>query len=192
MNDPPADIASQGLWASLPWLVLFLVPIVAGGVTALWILVSRLSILEQSLQRLERLEDLALSVNRLAEAHGDLDLRRLEHVMIDIRDGQRRVEDSLLRVIESTTKSNQERKNGAAAGPEPADLAERVVNRLLALGYERIQLVTPVEELTGMLVGDGEVFVEARRDGANCKGRVLVRAGAITEAQLRPAYTVFP
>ena len=71
-------------------------------------------------------------------------------------------------------------------------LGERIVNRLMALGYERIELVTPHAELEAIAGGGGEVLVEARREGVPCKGRVRVRAGRIEAVQLQPAFGVFP
>jgi hypothetical protein len=73
-------------------------------------------------------------------------------------------------------------------------LADRIVTRLLALGYERVQLVTPFAKIAELLegAGDGEVTVEARRDGAACKGKLLVKRGAIADVQLQSAYSTFP
>ena len=75
-----------------------------------------------------------------------------------------------------------------------ASLADRVVTRLLALGYERVQLVTPFAKIAELLegAGDGEVTVEARRDGAACKGKILVKRGAIADVQMQSAYSTFP
>ena len=36
------------------------------------------------------------------------------------------------------------------------------------------------------------IAVEAVRDGVLCKGRVLLRAGALSDVEIKPAYTVFP
>jgi len=71
-------------------------------------------------------------------------------------------------------------------------LSDRIVTRLLGLGYERVQLVTPLEKIGEMIAGDGEVSVEARRDGAACKGRIVIRRGVIVDVQLQSAYTTFP
>jgi hypothetical protein len=38
----------------------------------------------------------------------------------------------------------------------------------------------------------GDVLVEARREGALCKGRVRIRSGRIESVQLQPAFPIFP
>ena len=70
-------------------------------------------------------------------------------------------------------------------------LAERVTDRLLALGYDRIEFITAPEELE-LDGGEGEVRIEARRGGAPHKGRVTVRDGKIVDVQLRSSYEIFP
>lgn len=140
-----------------------------------------------------KLDEIAAAAKALASAHAELDLRRIEHALYDIRDGQKRVEDRVLAGIEARHGSSQ-----SASAIEPASqaiattLPERIVTRMLALGYERIQFVTPVADVQRISNGDGEVAVEARRDGAACKGRVLVRGGAIADLQLQSAYSIFP
>ena len=179
--------------ASIPWLLSGL--LVAVAVACLLVLR-----LEQHLRALarrsgadDRLAAIAAAVEKLAKSNSELDLRRLEHVLIDIRDGQRRVEDRLLAALEA-----QSGRPASASALEPVHQAlqstmpERIVTRLLALGYERIQFVTPVAEVQKLSAGDGEVAVEARRDGAACKGRVMVRNGAIADLQLQSAYSIFP
>lgn len=163
-----------------------------GLLVGLWLLHGRLRDLGRDLQRLERLESIEASLSRLAGERGDLDLRRLEHVLLEVRDALRRMEDAWLATSQSARRSEApERVPGA-----PAGLAERVVNRLLALGYERVRLLTPPEELAALASeprgGNGEITIEARRNGALCKGRVLLRSGALTEVEIRPSYSVFP
>jgi hypothetical protein len=71
-------------------------------------------------------------------------------------------------------------------------LAERVTTRMLALGYERVELLTPLDELERLGTQDGELVVEARKGGSSHKGRVSVRGGAIVDVKLRPTYESFP
>ena len=78
------------------------------------------------------------------------------------------------------------------SSPGPGHVAERVVNRLLALGYERVELIGGAEELAGLAHTDGQVLVEARRDGVPCKGRVTIRSGRIEAVHLQPAFPAFP
>jgi len=175
----------------LPWLGVLAVLLLAAGVAVLGVLLARLRSVEANLAPLGVLADLKRSIDNIAEGRDDLDLRRLEHVLIDIRDTQKRVEDGIVAVLEARSQAalvSGER----AAGSGPVELADRVVTRLLALGYERVLLVTPHDELAKFTDGDGEIVVEARRDGAICKGRVLVRDGRITEIQVQPTYSAFP
>jgi hypothetical protein len=165
----------------------------------LWTMVSRQSRLENRLAQLDRLDEIRGQISRIAEGSGDLELRRLEHVLIDIRDGQKRLEERLLQMAEVThqeggldamsTPSSRE-----AERPTGAGLSERIVNRLLAMGYERIMVLTPFEELAGMLgeSGEGDVQVEARRAGAVCKGRVAIRGGVIAAVELKGSHAMFP
>ncbi|MFN0244886.1 MAG: hypothetical protein ACKVWV_18540 [Planctomycetota bacterium] len=166
--------------------------VVAALVTAVaaWLVIVRLRAIEDRLGRLDRLDDLQRGVARFLEERGELDLKRVEHALYDIRDGQKRVEDRMLAVIESRASAG----GGSAllGAPTGGALAERVVTRLLALGYERVQLVSSTDELAVVAESGGEVLVEARRDGAPCKGRVRVKQGAIVDVAIQSAYSAFP
>jgi hypothetical protein len=163
-----------------------------GLLGGLWVALGRLRDLRGDLQRLERLESIEASLSRLAAERGDLDLRRLEHVLLEVREALRRMGDAWLASSQTARRPEAPERVPDA----PAGLGERVVNRLLALGYERVRLITPPEELAALAAeargGNGEITVEARRDGALCKGRVLLRSGALTEVEIRPSYSVFP
>jgi len=166
---------------------------------AVWVLVVRLGKVEKKLAPLDRLEEIQKAITKTQEEASALDLRRIEHALIDIRDGQKRVEDRTLAVLEAAqggpripgALATAGAGSGAASG---GALADRIVTRLLALGYERIQLVTPLAKIAELAAGttDGEVSVEARRDGAACKGRLFVKQGAIADVQIQSAYSVFP
>lgn len=191
----PADV--------VPWLLGALVALAAAGVVLLARLTKRVESLERARGGAEELARIAGSVQKLVDAHAELDLRRIEHALYDVRDAHKRLEDRLLASLEA--RASVEGALSAAAGSErsagalaPAShavaglLAERIVTRLLALGYERIQFVTPLAEVARLSASDGEVAVEARRDGAACKGRVIVRGGAIADLALQSAYSTFP
>lgn len=189
------DGAFSGLLATevLLWLVGALLLVAIAAATGVWVGLARLARLERHAARLERLEDLFGAVQGLARERGDLDLRRIEHVLIDLRDAQKRLEDVLVHAIERTRASEVGPSSTALVPHAPSeDLGERVTNRLLAMGYERVHLVTRPEKLVELAARDGEVFVEARKDGALHKGRVLVRAGRLTDVELHPAYSIFP
>jgi len=157
---------------------------------------------ERGLGKLDGLTKVGAVLDKMVEGQQGLDLRRLEHVLIDIRDGQRRVEERLLALVESlqTTRDapgaragSSERSNGTAPAPGSGlALSERIVGRLLALGFERIEIVTPVDILEHLAESDGDVQVEARRNGASHKGRVVLRGGNIADVQMRASYEIFP
>jgi hypothetical protein len=162
---------------------------------AAWTLVARHRELAARARALEHLEGLARDVSALAADRGDLDLRRIEHVLIELRDAQKRLEDVLLRHAEATRAAVLAGDPSTALVPAASGgemVGERAINRLLAMGYERIQIVTRAEKLAELAARDGEVLVEARKEGVLHKGRVLVRSGRIANVELHPAYSIFP
>jgi len=176
-------------------LNLILLALIAG---LLWALVTRQRALDERLARLDRLDDIRAAVQRMAGSGEALDLRRLEHVLIDMRDGQKRLEERLVGLAEVSRKeASRDPGSAEPRGPErptAAGLVERVHGRLMAMGYERIELLTGSEEIAALLAagGDGEVRVEARRDGASCKGRVRLAAGVIAAVELQASHAMFP
>jgi hypothetical protein len=184
----------------LTWLVALGAGLAAAGAVAAWLILGRLKRAEAAVERLTRLDEIGAHVKALSEREDDLDLRRLEHVLIDIRDGQRRVEDRMLALVEARagesltgdrapTSTSAMQPAGAAAG---AALTDRIVTRLLALGYERITFVTASADIARIASEAGAITVEARRDGAACKGRVIVAEGRIEDLQIQSAYSTFP
>ncbi len=185
---------------SLFWLLFALCAIATAAAVAVWILVVRMKRLEAQLARRGSVEDLSAALTKAFEGRDALDLRRVEHVLLDIRDGQKRVEDRLIAVVESRERAALAGDDGSRAlvpalgsGPSAGRaLADRIVTRLIALGYERVQLVTPSSELAALESEGGDVVVEARRDGSPCKGKVRVANGIIADVQIQSAYSTFP
>ena len=141
----------------------------------------------ESLDSLSSLDDIDSLLRKMAARGEELDLRRIEHVLIDIRDAQARLEERLARQLDSSA------PEGGSSGLQPAGLSERVVTRLISLGFERIEILTAQEDLEAIsLASEGEVIVEARRGGALHKGRVLVRDSSICDVRLRSSYEAFP
>ncbi|TAJ17867.1 MAG: hypothetical protein EPO68_08785 [Planctomycetota bacterium] len=178
MNDAAAWLAPALLWLVGALLVL--------GAVCAWLLWRQHELLAQlggRLAALDHLAEIERATRVLADARGDLDLRRVEHVLVDIRDAQRRVEDALLRSVERTS---------GDAAPAAPNLADAITNRLLALGYDRVQLAGTDEELGRLALTDGDVLVEARKSGVAHKGRVLVRGGRIHAVEIQPPFAVFP
>ncbi len=189
--DSPA--VSAWLVAALPWVVVLGLLLLSATALAAWMLVAHAGGLERLGRRLDVLDELKTLVRKLVSDRHDIDLRRLEHVVVDIRDAQKRTEDVLLRALEKAAQEVERPRNGAPNGVESGpSLGERVVNRLLALGYERVQVVSSHEDLRRLGEEGGEVLIEAHRQGVLHKGRVSVRAGALADVELSPAYSIFP
>ena len=193
---PMAVMAAQAAGSGAPWLNVLPPLEVAGLVVLAGILVvalralTRLSDLGALIaSQSQSLDQLAALVSRAAAQRSDLDLRRIEHVLMDIRDGQVRLEHAV----------QAERRGTAPEGTEPpvptdpADaLLERIHNRLYALGFERVQIVGERSNLTTLVEGRGSIGVEARKGSTVHKGRVLVSAGRILDVEMRPPYAMFP
>lgn len=174
--------------AGLPWLGAALLLAVCAGVLGIWQLVRRTHDLERAARRLDVLDELKLSLQRLVADREDLDLRRIEHALLEIRNGQQRVEDRLMQVVEA-------RAGGEAVADgdtTPSGLCERVTNRLLAQGFERVQILTARDELPTGEDASGSVLLEANRAGVLYKGRVQIRAGALVDVEMNPNYSAFP
>lgn len=178
---------------ALPWIALALLVAVVASTALLYSQIARQAAAQRTGNADAQLAEIAALLKTLANAQTGLDLRRLEHVLIDIRDGQKRVEDRLLATLEARSGGAASRTALEPVGSAVATaLPERIVTRLLALGYERIQFVTPLADVQKLSAMDGEVLVEARRDGAACKGRVILRGGTIADLQIQSAYSIFP
>ena len=195
----PVAWVAQGGSADSGWLLALAIAATVAAVgaclaaAATWRMLARVREVADRTRALEHLEELTRDVRALASDRSDLDLRRIEHVLVELRDTQIRLEDALLRHAEATREAILRGDSSTAlAIPAGDGIGERAVNRLLALGYERVQLVTRAEKLAELSTRDGEILVEARRDGVLNKGRVLVREGRIANVELHPAYSIFP
>ena len=179
--------------ATLPWLLFAILLALVVIATAAILLLRKVDEVGGRLDRIDQLEDIRSGVQRVADEHGNLDLRRVEHALLDIRDGQKRMEDRLIQSVEAMRARDSE---PVESDPQQTArvLADRVYGRLIALGYEQVHLLTPIEELESLATGEeeGEVLVEARRSGAQCKGRVVIKSGVILDVELRSVYSAFP
>lgn len=170
--------------------------LLAGGALACLVLVlGRLRALERRLDRFDALDDLPAALHALRDSAGELDLRRIEHLLLDLREDQRKLHGRLMQIAENATAVPEVVVADGADRPAPvrAPLVERVTNRLLALGYERIQLLGDTDRFAAVdAAGEGEVLVEARRGGAVCKGRITIHEGAISDVEVRSSHEMFP
>jgi hypothetical protein len=175
----------------VPWLLALGVAAAATAAAGVWMLLARVKELGRLADRLAVLDEIKTTLARVAREREDLDLRRIEHVLIELRDGQKRLEDTLLRASQFGAKPSE---LSTPRATEAAGLSERIVQRLLAHGFERVQVVPTLAELEQLFDAEGahEVLVEARRNGVMCKGHVLVRDGVVVEVELKPAYSMFP
>ncbi len=190
----PAVVAETD-WhaASLPWILIAILLVLAVLAVLTLLLLRKAEDFDRRLERLDQLDDIRAGVQRVADEHGNLDLRRVEHALLDIRDGQRRMEDRLIQTVEAVRSRPSEPAESDREVPARI-LADRVFGRLVALGYEQINLLATIEELEAIAEGAqvGEVLVEARRNGAQCKGRVSIQDGVILDVELRSVYSAFP
>lgn len=166
------------------------VALLGGILAALVVLLMRMGALGKRLETLDSLPAIDTKLRALAAGQAKLEFRRLEHLLVDIRDGAKRSDQRIAQALES--RDRDQASEGGAPAPIPVRLGERIINRLLAQGYERIEILTPAEDFEAMLTGAGDVRVEARRGGAAYKGRVRVQAGAIIEVHLRAPFAIFP
>ena len=150
--------------------------------------------LRRSLEPVHRLEAIEQHLASLAGGEGSPELRRLEHVLVDMRDGQKRFEERIVSLTESLGRAANVGDSQPLLGSysHSAGLGERVVTRLLAMGFERIQVLSSAEEQAKLLEDGGSLVVEARRGSALHKGRVQIEDGAIVDVQLRSAFETFP
>jgi hypothetical protein len=182
---------SDALVVLVPWLLAAILCATLSVAVGCWMLFARVKEFEHVATRLTMLEEINAALSRLARDREDLDVRRLEHLLIEIRDGQRRMEEHLLRAAQSGARTSD---SPGAPSTDARGLSERIVQRLLARGFEQVQVVPTLDELARLFAADGlnEVLIEARRNGVLCKGRALVQGGAVVDVEMQPAYSMFP
>lgn len=188
-------LAQSGAFATLWSAVAALAA--AGSLVLLWrIRRSALDLVDVARQQVLLLAELEERSKRLQAERADIDARRTEHVLIDIRDGLKGLEDAVIQaasrpvVVERPAEPSGSHEVPA---PDPADLVlERVQNRLAALGYDRVQIVGERELFEMAAVGRTEIPLEARRAGVLHKGRAVVEKGRIVDVRMDPPYALFP
>ncbi|MCP5023445.1 MAG: hypothetical protein GY930_16955 [bacterium] len=172
----------------LPDLVLLALLALILGVCG-WILITLQQLLAQGVESkdstpmAEHWERVDQHLASIRDGQGQaLDLRRIEHLLADIREGNKRLEERWISAMESP----------AGSSDSNLPLSERIRARLLSLDFDRIEILTPSEYHAALLEGGGEVLVEARRGGASYKGKVRVEDGLLVDVNLRPSHTIFP
>lgn len=148
------------------------------------------------------LETIAARLEKSAAERSDIDLRRTEHVLIDIRDGLKGLEDAVIEAASRPTIVEREivptapdagSADDESAKADAADsVIERLHNRLGALGYERVQLLGERDVYEMAALGRAEIAVEARREGVVHKGRCIVEKGRVLDVRMDPPYRLFP
>ncbi len=177
------------LSAASPWAELATALFAAVGVGLLYYLYRRSESLEDRLKDLEGLGRLESSLDSLKEGMDAVDLERLEHLVEDLRDTNRRIGRQLLELTERTVSEEPPQETSRPVG---AMLGERITNRLIVLGCERIELLVGAGDLEHIAAEGGEVGFEARRDGALAKGRVEVADGRLTNVDISTSHQMFP
>lgn len=190
--------ASGGGWTwVLPWLAL------AGlaGLAAVLILLQRVAraveaIGDQGRQAGAQIESLHASLARFAATREDLDLRRLEHLLVDLRDQGARTEDTLLRAVQTVRGATDGPVAGEGPQPSAAAWIERIENRLMSLGYSQVQVCLDRDQLETLDESSQSepvaVPVEATRRDVLHKGCVRIRLGRIVDVELNPPFAMFP
>jgi hypothetical protein len=173
------------------WAVSILVVVAVFGIVVLLRILARLASMEASVGASNvLLENLAARLKKLEAERADIDLRRTEHVLIDIRDGLKGLEDA---VIEAASRPTVAPDAPAEPPPDAADIVgERLHNRLAALGYDRVQLLGEHDLYEMAALGRAEIPVEARRNGVVHKGRCIVEKGRVLDVRMDPPYRLFP
>jgi hypothetical protein len=180
------------------WAVSILVVVAVFGIVVLLRILARLASMEASVGASNvLLENLAARLKKLEAERADIDLRRTEHVLIDIRDGLKGLEDAVIEAASRPTVVEREIVTAPDAPAEPppdaADIVgERLHNRLAALGYDRVQLLGEHDLYEMAALGRAEIPVEARRNGVVHKGRCIVEKGRVLDVRMDPPYRLFP
>ncbi len=135
----------------------------------------------------QRLESLASALERV-------DLSRVEEMLGQLHDDLRAVQRATHAVEEAVAQAGAPAPRvEAAVEAGPASPAQRAVAvteaRLLQLGYGGLRILTDLE---GAGDGDLELQVECERNGMPCKGRVVVRNGAVRDVQIQTVHQAFP
>ncbi|MHC4378591.1 MAG: hypothetical protein ACYS26_18485 [Planctomycetota bacterium] len=197
----PLTLADETAGAGLDWLVPWLAVGVLAGLAAAVIYLQRLArateaLGEQARQAGAQIESLHASLARFAATREDLDLRRLEHLLVDLRDQGARTEETLLRAVQAARAEVGTSTDGAGSRTASATWVERIENRLLSLGYSQVQVFLERGQLAQLDDASERepvsVPVEALRRDVLHKGCVRVRAGRIVDVELNPPYAMFP
>lgn len=198
-HDPTVPLAqTSGVALGVDVVTLVLVAV---GVVFVFRLLGQLRGVEAAVDEQTRtLATIAARLEKSAAERSDIDLRRTEHVLIDIRDGLKGLEDAVIEAASRTTVVEREIVPAAPAAGSDEDakadaadvVVERLHNRLGALGYERVHLLGEREIYELAALGRAEIPVEARRDGVVHKGRCIVEKGRVLDVRMDPPYRLFP
>jgi len=115
--------ATPSMGDALPGIAIGLAILVcvAAGVWLLVQLLARLKEVQGTLASLERLESIDAQLRGLTDQQKGLDLARLEHVLIDIRDAQKRLEERFVGAVEAQGRSTTDESES----PRRASLIRR-------------------------------------------------------------------
>ena len=100
-----------------PWLLLSIAILVAAGMITLVLLLKRLAEISDRLKQLEGLERLDASLGALKGVADTVDLERLEHLVEDLRDTNRRIGRQLVDLTEGSVSEQSESSSDRPVGP---------------------------------------------------------------------------
>ena len=172
-----------------PWPELVVAAAALAGVLLLYLLYSRAVRMDARLKDLEGLARLEETLGELKDGANGVDLERVEHLLEDLRDTNRRIGRQLIDLTEQSVSEPDPNETRRPVGPL---LGERITNRLIVLGCERIELLVGAGDLERIAAEGGEVGFEARRDGAMAKGRVEVSDGRLVNVDISTSHQMFP
>ncbi|GAB4155956.1 MAG: hypothetical protein Fur0037_24310 [Planctomycetota bacterium] len=133
----------------------------------------------------DRLSALASAIEKLKIERVEERLDRLHEDLEDLREHAGR---SAREIAEAVVRIPTPDRPAALSGSER--VRALVETRLIELGYGNLRILTEIPE-------DGwdqdlAVLVECERNRMPCKGRVLVRSGALRGVEIRPVAASFP
>lgn len=143
----------------------------------------------------ERLQAVVAALERMRPERVENLLQRLHEDLEDLRETTGGVREAVVNI--PPPPRQVERVEYVPPPPPPvveppAGEAVRatVETRLLQLGYGNLRLLSDLRAVAQ--VGDAEVQFEAEMQHMPCKGRVLLRNGAIRDVAVQAATTLFP